>query len=232
MSAPTHSSKKPPQANAAAGPVVFFGLIVYVLLSQNPTAPDYQNPAEIMDTNAIARSAEVTMPDAPLPVETRYAQVDDAIADDSGVQLARFDAPGTPPAPQNPLILPPFAGPLGPGGSGYPAIAAAEHDALNFDSPDAVPVLARLSAPAAFFKTVLPENPQLATLSELVEVTGEAVNLRQDPNVSAAQIAQFDSGAIGMRVGQTGGWSHVNFLFQSPPITGWMASRYLVPLQQ
>ena len=50
MSAPTHSSKKPPQANAAAGPVVFFGLIVYVLLSQNPTAPDYQNPAEIMDT--------------------------------------------------------------------------------------------------------------------------------------------------------------------------------------
>ena len=231
MSAPTHS-KTPPQSNAAAGPVVFFGLIIYVLVAQNPTEPEYQNPAAVMDTDAIARPVEVAVLAPPEPVAPHHAHIDAALLTAEAADFPAAIPPEVLPIAQAALALPVGEGPLGPGGAGHPVIPTQSEEALIFDLPGPVHVLARLPRPGdvgALSAATTP--PQIAT-SELVRVTGLAVNLRLEPGTASAQIAQFDSGVIGMRVAQSGAWSRVNFLFDDPPVTGWMYSTFLEPLAQ
>ncbi|TNF21500.1 MAG: hypothetical protein EP318_06970, partial [Rhodobacteraceae bacterium] len=47
------------ETSASYGPVIFFGLTAYVLATSSPVAPEFRNPAEMMDLDAVARGAEL-----------------------------------------------------------------------------------------------------------------------------------------------------------------------------
>lgn len=214
------------RANSSLGPVIFFGLAGYVFLAQAFVPVPFANPADSMDVAAISRAESVPLVPArfsarepatpPVLAPQRHAVVQPDRSSLDPVLVVRS------PPPQSPLRF-------------YADAADRMRGALVTSQTSTLPApaLPRFSDQTrpGEFPTAM-AVPRIATpperpLHEWVRVTGIAVNLRSAPEVSADQIAQFDNGALALRVEISGSWSRIFFLTQELRQSGWMASRFL-----
>jgi len=218
---------KPRSQPAVAGPVIFFGLIIYTMFAPSIDLTDYANPADTMNL------AEITTPQDDVRVR-------DIFADFAPVR----------PVPVAPARL--ARAPL-PDQAGFDGTVLVTQQSASpvrfFATPEAFRIAAPSLPPedsarpmpplplAPLARSVTPDMPATAQprayqpgVHDWVRVTGNAVNLRSAPSRTAEVERQFDSGAIALKVAESGVWSRLTFLTRDPPVSGWMATQFLRPL--
>jgi len=212
------------QPSSFIGPALFFGLIIYTLLSQNMVPVSYLDPGETMDMAAathpdtLAKAAKpiaaYALPPGPVRRQPRPARL--ALAPTTG---PRDYARVTHPAPttrksvvdgQTPVTL-----------ARARVGAALDATIPTFDTPG--PVAARSQPlPSATADVAI-----AAPIHDWVIISGDFVNLRSGPGVTFASLAQVNTGARALRADINGRWSQVSFLTQNQRLSGWIASIYL-----
>ena len=216
---------EPRSQPAVAGPVIFFGLIIYTMFAPEVDLTTYANPADVMDVGAIS------VPQAALFAVRPFSEF--APARRPVLAPARFEQSALPKqasADGTEMATTPSQSPSRFYSSEKAFEIAAPPSPVTEVNTDPIKAVSDNAAtglrPSALF-TPMTSARYTPEIHQWVQVTGIAVNLRADPDLSAEVIAQFDTGARALKVAEQGIWSELTFLNDTPVKSGWMATKFL-----
>jgi hypothetical protein len=210
------------ERRSALGPALFAGLTIYTIVAQ-AFVPEDVNPADTMDMDAAARTAEAVPPGPVLWTAAHLA----------ALRTTGLRAPRALAAPTDPDRL--LA--ARPEGQARRVRVALTHDDLTSPVAAAAPPVAPSDLmPVSRTQITGPHRPAspdrstgLIAPPQIVFVTGDRVRLRRAPGLDAPVLTTLDSGMRATATEQRDGWTRLQVNDPRPHIIGWMSSAYLRP---
>ncbi|MDU8926823.1 hypothetical protein RXV86_05465 [Alisedimentitalea sp. MJ-SS2] len=111
---------------------------------------------------------------------------------------------------------------------------------LALAAPDSADLTLRLpqlsdasdaAKPSPLARPMPPPFPATHPARNFLTILGTTVHLRAAPNARSQVRARLDTGALALAIEPRGNWTRVYLSDQSPPVSGWVYSRYLAPAQ-
>ncbi|MEM1375622.1 MAG: SH3 domain-containing protein [Pseudomonadota bacterium] len=206
------------------GPVLFFGLTAFALITYKDPTPPLPNPSEVME---FASGGVLAAPLESAPV--------DAIERLRRTQRTLDVAPISAPLIEDIAARTTEAAPLAFPNPSDAAVAPIQPRAtlltdLGFESPQlaAIPSGAQPIAALALpldAGSLMQHRPSL----DWATVTGNRVHLRAGPDGGFESLIQFDAGTRAIVTERAGDWARINVIDATGgPATGWMFARFLV----